>query len=261
MTDAPVRPARYTFGDDVRAARRLELVAEAFEPSSRRLLGSVGARPRLALDLGCGPGFSTALVADATGAATTVGVDRSEAFLAAARATFPALAFACHDVTRGFPTSPPDLVFARLVLAHLPEPAARARAWGRDLAPGGLLVLEEMEAIDAPDPVLAEYEERVLAVVEHQGAPMYAGPLLSGLGDGDGLVRRRDSVRAVPVPTAVAARVYGMNLEGWRHDRFARARFDDADLDALAARLAALAEGGRGHVGWAIRQLVLARPG
>ncbi len=261
MTDAPAGPARYTFGDDVRAARRLELVADVFEASSRELLGALRTRPRLALDLGCGPGFTTALVADATGAATTVGVDRSEAFLAAARATFPGLTFACHDVTRGLPTSPPDLVFARLVLAHLPEPAARARAWAGDLAPCGLLVLEEMERIDAPDPVLAEYEERVLAVVEHQGAPMYAGPLLSGLGDGDGLVRRFDAVRLVPVPTAVAARIYGLNLEGWRHDPFARARFDAADLDALAAGLAALAEGGRGHVGWGVRQLVLARPG
>jgi SAM-dependent methyltransferase len=253
--------ARYTFGDDERAARRLELVAHVFEASSRALLGGLSVRPRLALDLGCGPGFSTALVAAETGAGTTVGLDRSEAFVAAARVAFPGLRFVRHDVTTGFPTAPPDLVFARLLLAHLPQPAARARAWARGLAPGGRLVLEEMEGIDAPDPALAEYEEKVLSVVDHQGAPMYAGPLLAGLGDGDGLRLRLDTVRRVAVPTAVAARVYGLNLEGWRHDPFATERFEAADLDALGARLAALARHGDGHVGWGLRQLVLERPG
>jgi len=252
--------ARYTFGDDERASRRLRLLADVFEPSSRTLLRSLAPKPRLALDLGCGPGFTTALVASATGARSTVGLDRSEAFVASARARFPRLAFVCHDVTTGFPTAPPDLVLARLVLAHLPAPAEVARAWGRGLAPGGILVLEEMEGIDAPDPVLAEYEERVLAVVEHQGAPMYAGPLLAGVGDGDGLHRRSDVVTEVRVPTAVAARIYGMNLEGWRHDPFASAHFAAADLDALAERLAALAGQGEGHVGWGVRQLVLERP-
>jgi len=253
--------ARYTFGDDDRAARRLELLADVFEASSRALLGGLPVRPRVALDLGCGPGLSTALVAAATGAGTTVGLDRSEPYLAAARAAFPGLRFVCHDVTTGFPTAPPDLVFARLLLAHLPEPGARARAWAWGLAPGGLLVLEEMEGIDAPAPAVAEYEEKVLAVVEHQGAPMYAGPALTGLGDGDGLRRRRCTVRRVAVPTAVAARIYGLNLEGWRHDPFATARFAVTDLDALGARLAALARDGDGQVGWVLRQLVLERPG
>ena len=257
MDDAAAEPARYTFGDDDRAARRLQLLADVFEPSSRTLLGSLGVRPRLALDLGCGPGFSTALVAAATAAETTIGLDRSEAFVADARAAFPGLAFVCHDVASGFPTVAPDLVVARLLLAHLPDPAARARAWARELAPGGLLVLEEMEWIDAPDPALEEYEERVLAVVEHQGAPMYAGPLVAALGAGDGLHRRFDTVRRLRVPTAVAARIYGLNLARWRHDPSARARFDPADLDALAARLAALARDGDGHVGWGVRQLVV----
>jgi trans-aconitate 2-methyltransferase len=258
MENAPASP-RYTFGDDERASRRLGLVADVFDPSSRTLLRSLGRKPGLALDLGCGPGFTTALVADVTGARSTVGLDRSEAFVASARARFPGLAFVCHDVTTAFPTAPPDLVLARLLLAHLADPADVARAWGRGLAPGGVLVLEEMEGIDAPDPVLAEYEERVLAVVEHQGAPMYAGPLLAGVGDTDGLHRRSDVVTEVRVPTPAAARIYGMNLESWRHDPFARAHFAPSDLDALAGRLAGLAHHGEGHVGWWVRQLVLER--
>jgi SAM-dependent methyltransferase len=253
--------ARYTFGDGDTAARRLELLARAFEPSSRELLGAaVPQPPGLALDLGCGPGLSTAVVASATRAARTVGLDRSEAFLDAARRAFPTLEFVRHDVaTTAFPTPPPDLVFARLVLAHLPDPAGLARRWAGGLAPGGRLVLEEMEWIEAADPVLADYEARVLAVVEDQGAPMYAGPLLRHLDGHDREQRSWTEVRTITVPASVAARIYGLNLETWRHDRFAREHFRRRDLDRLAARLARLAADADGRVEWGVRQLVVER--
>jgi hypothetical protein len=55
--------APYAFGDSVPAARRLALVAEAFEPSSRAFLERfAGATPALAVDLGCGPGHTILLL-------------------------------------------------------------------------------------------------------------------------------------------------------------------------------------------------------
>ena len=262
MDDIAARPGvRYTFGDSDAAAHRLELLARTFERSSREFLAAaVPEPPRLALDLGCGPGFSTALLAATTGAARTVGLDRSEAFLDAARRAFPTLEFIRHDVAAAsFPTSGPDLVFARLVLAHVPDPAGLARRWAHGLVPGGRLLLEEMEWIDAPHAVLADYEARVLAVVEHQGAAMYAGPLLAGLAEDDEVRCRFTTVRTVCVPTPVAARIYALNLEGWRRDPFAVERFDRQDLDTLAVQLARLATDGDGSVGWGLRQLVVER--
>jgi SAM-dependent methyltransferase len=255
------RATRYTFGDGDAAARRLELLATTFEPSSREFLRNVAPRrPRLAVDLGCGPGFSTALVAATTGAARTVGLDRSAAFVDAARRAFPTLEFIRHDVATGsFPTSRPDLVFARLLLAHLPDPVGQARRWAHELAPGGRLLLEEMEWIDAADPVLAEYEARVLAVVRQQGAPMYAGPLLGGLGEDDLVHPAWTAVRTASVPTPVAARIYALNLDGWRRDPFAVEHFRDDELEELAARLARLAADGHGRVRWGLRQLMVER--
>jgi hypothetical protein len=54
----------YTFGDNQEASRRLRLLAEVYEPETRDLLNAVRsecsrARFELALDLGCGPGWST----------------------------------------------------------------------------------------------------------------------------------------------------------------------------------------------------------
>lgn len=76
----------YAFGDNEIARRRLMLLAEVFNPSSRPLLVEhVPPRAHLVLDLGCGPGATTRLVAEVTGADRTVGLDSSSSFLAAAR--------------------------------------------------------------------------------------------------------------------------------------------------------------------------------
>ena len=55
--------AGYAFRDSAAAARRLAMVAAAFEPSSRAFLERfAGGTPGLAVDLGCGPGHTTLLL-------------------------------------------------------------------------------------------------------------------------------------------------------------------------------------------------------
>ncbi len=61
--------SHYSFGDNRLAALRLEYLAAAFAPSSRRFLqGAKPARVELALDLGSAIGATTALVRDVTNA-------------------------------------------------------------------------------------------------------------------------------------------------------------------------------------------------
>lgn len=60
---------RYTFGDNDRAAGRLALLADVYEPTTRRLLGELSDVPvNVAVDLGCGPGHSTELLHATVGA-------------------------------------------------------------------------------------------------------------------------------------------------------------------------------------------------
>lgn len=76
----------YLFGETDIAARRLKVLAEVYAVSTRAfLLGQVPTRPRAAVDLGCGPGYTTHLLADVLQAERTVGLDNSEPFIALAR--------------------------------------------------------------------------------------------------------------------------------------------------------------------------------
>jgi len=250
---------QYTFGDGDRAAERLGLVAEIFDPLSRQFLeDAVAPGADLALDLGCGPGYTTRLLADVGGARRTVGLDRSEHFVDLARRRHGSdhIGFAVHDVTAvPLPGAPADVVHARLLLAHLPDPRGLVDRWRSQLRPAGLLVLDEIESMTTPPGPLRRYEDLVVALVAAEGGAMCAGPLLADLGG---------RCPEIDVDAARAARMYGMNLATWRHEARRRGLAGDAELDRLAGDLAELAE--LGHqaehptgdpVHWVLRQIAL----
>jgi trans-aconitate 2-methyltransferase len=218
-------------------------------------------RPRLALDLGCGPGRTTRLVAAVTGAARVLGLDTSVSFLTwASEATRASgVSFACADVTRGFPTRPPDLVYARLVLAHLPDPERVVAGWVRQLCPGGRLLLDEVEWIRTDNPILDLYEQIVTAMVGSRGARINVGPRIAGL-SGEGWRQRSNSFSEYIVATADAARMYAMNLATWRHDPFVVASYDTSTIDELAAGLDGLTRSSAtAEIVWGLRQVVYER--
>jgi trans-aconitate methyltransferase len=77
----------YTFGDDDIASRRLARLAALYDAETRALVArAIPRRPSLALDLGCGPGWSTHLVHEVSGAPRTVGIDASDRYVAEAAA-------------------------------------------------------------------------------------------------------------------------------------------------------------------------------
>jgi len=254
---------RYTFGDTPLAARRVELLSDAFEASTRAFLADAAPpAPRLALDLGCGPGASTRLLARVIGAGRTVGVDTSTAFLEIASGRrAPGVTFVQHDATSvPLPGAPADLISCRLLLAHVPDPAATVRAWATQLAPKGRLLVDEMEWIDAPHPVLAAYEAVVLDLVASRGAPMYAGPLVATIVGGAGWRPCHNAVRNVAIAASTAARIYEMNLQSWRDDPHIRAHYPTDRLDDLARDLGALAASSTADpVVWAVRQVAYER--
>ncbi|KAK4126774.1 S-adenosyl-L-methionine-dependent methyltransferase [Parathielavia appendiculata] len=75
--------------------------------------------PRRIVDLGCGPGNSTALLAIRFPGASITGVDSSPAMISKARATLPEISFAEADLRTHKPPFGTDLLFANAVFQWL----------------------------------------------------------------------------------------------------------------------------------------------
>jgi trans-aconitate 2-methyltransferase len=248
------RESRYTYGDSEVAAGRLALVASIFEPTTRRfLLDACRQPPGLAIDLGCGPGFTTRLLHEATKARRTVGLDRSDAFLARARTDAPeGVTFMVHDAREApLPVAPVDLLYCRLLLPHLVDPASVVIGWSTQLASGGLLLLDELESVDAGEPAFVNYLDQVARpVVAAQGADLYVGPLLHGMEDPRSTERIMDRTATFTPAPALTARIFAMNLAVLADHGEIEPRPD------LAAPLEAIARTGQGGPAtWRVRQI------
>ena len=206
----------YAFGDTDLARERLALVADTFAAPTRALLRDLpGAGYRYVIDMGCGPGFATALLREAIPHSFTTGIDSSPAMIAEARERVPDAFFTVGDVTDEL-ALPAHLVYARLLLGHLPDPARALARWSDALRAGGLVVCEEPVRYRSDDPLFARYEEAVTAVVAARGATLWAGPVLDG--DPPNCRRVLDRVVEHPVTAARAAAMFWRNAATWGGD-------------------------------------------
>jgi SAM-dependent methyltransferase len=203
----------YAFGDTNLARERLGLVADTFEAPTRTLLHDLPAGGyRYVIDMGCGPGFTTALLREAMPHSFTTGIDSSDAMIADARGRAPDAFFAVGDVTEPL-VLPAHLIYARLLLGHLPDPSAALANWAGALRGGGLVVCEEPVRYRSDDAVLARYEQAVTAVVAARGATLWSGPALDV--DPPNCQRAIDRVVEHPVTAARAAAMFWRNAATW----------------------------------------------
>ena len=255
----------YSFRDTEAAAERLRLVSELFEPELIEFLQRAGPRhPELALDLGCGPGHTTRLLTRELEPQRAVGIDSSTRFLELARRDAPPdVSFIEHDVTTSpFPTGPADLLFCRLLLSHLPDPAATLRLWATQLLPGGLILADEVETIDTDEPVLRRYLDILVSLIEHNGGRLYAGRDLVRFEPGPQLEMSSSEVTTLDVSADDAARMFRMSLGTWRVDPFIEANYSDQIIDALVSDLEDLVARERhGVVVWRMRQTAFRKTG
>ena len=254
----------YAFGYTELAVRRLQLVAEVFgESSSAFMREAIDYRPRLAVDLGCGPGHTTHLVIRTLCPEHTVGLENSESFLDYARTTgSEGVSFLQHDITKiPFPTGPAEVIFGRLVLTHLVDPEVVVHLWGSQLSVGGRLLMQEVEHIVTANPVLASCLDMQQAMLKEQGNALYIGPRLDAIGDSVTLKRKASKVRTLEVPEPRAASMFLMNFRVWRHNEFVQRNYSAESLDELETQLSAIAGGPTGAttVEWGLCEIVMER--
>ena len=239
----------YTFGDNREASRRLQRLAEIYERETRDLLNAVqsefsGRRFEVALDLGCGPGWSTHLIEATLSPKRTVGLDSSDAFLAEARVNQPQLEFIRHDILMTpFPVGNADFIFCRFLLTHLPSPQAALESWAHAARSGALLAIHETEALHSTHPALSRYYEMVGEMQKHHGHELNVGALLTdafrdtswSLVNSESVVLRK-SARDM-------AQLHLPNLRTWGRNDFAVQAFDRHEMDQLESQLGSIASG------------------
>jgi trans-aconitate 2-methyltransferase len=257
----------YSFGETNLAAERLRVISEVFDPTSEAFISETARnRPRLALDLGCGPGFTTWLLSRVARPERTVGVDRSEAFLSRARASSaPGEEYVAADVAvvplriTGIGEQP-DLIYARFLASHLPEPEQAISGWAKELEAGGLLLVEEVDSISTEVAAFDEYLKIVSEVLAQHGNELFVGARLATTRWDDNLRIEVNRTAEVCPSTGQAARMFSMNLPNWRHDPYVEATYPLDKVERLAAELDGLtgfAETGR--IVWQMRQISLRR--
>jgi len=250
---------RYVIRGGVDGRERLRVLARALRPGTLALLESAGVRAGMAcLDLGCGGGdvaFELARLVGPEGRVLGVDLDPSQVAIAAREAAGLGLAhctFREGDAVLEQGRAEFDLAYARFLLTHLPDPAgALARMIGH-VAPGGVVVLEDIDFrghfCHPPCAAFDRYVALYTRAVQGKGADPHVGARLPALLRAAGCVDVRvrvvqpaalegDVKRMAPLTLAnIADAVLAAGLADG--DELARLQ---AELDAQAADPDALA--------------------
>jgi trans-aconitate 2-methyltransferase len=254
----------YTFGDTGEASVRLRRLAELYEPESRELLTRGGCNsPRVAIDLACGPGWTTQLVHDVLEPRRTVGIDASARFIDEAQANHGnELEFYVGDVTQGhLPVAEPDVFFCRFLLTHLAQVGEALAAWARAAAPNATLFIHETESLETENPVMDRYYEHVARLQEHYGQALYMGGLLTAFVEQSGWKVVENHRVMLEKPAQKMAELHLSNLRTWKNDTFAKKTFDAREIDSLEKSLERIVRGqdDAGIVVNAARQIIARR--
>lgn len=171
---------------------RLRVLGRVLAPTTSRLLDRVGridgAR---VLDVGCGGGDVSFELARRVGSRGQVlGIDLDEAKLALAREDAAAqglvqVTFKSADVSEAWPAIGVRLVYARFILTHMRDPARFLAHALTALAPGGAIVIEDIDFggrfCDPPSPAVERADEFYVKAARSRGGDPFIGRRLDTL--------------------------------------------------------------------------------
>ena len=112
--------------------------------------------PQTVVDLGCGPGNVTALIAGKWPQARVTGIDSSAEMLSKARADHPGIQWRQADIGRWQADEDVNLIFSNACLHWLPDHENLFPRLMAGLAPGGVLAVQMPRNFGRPTHMLVE---------------------------------------------------------------------------------------------------------
>ena len=244
----------YVLGCTSPEYQRLAAQAQVWIPATQSALARAGVSPGMqALDVGCGTGAVMRLIADVVGATGRVtGLDSDAALGAEAlmqlRSAGPdVFEFVAGDFAEATPIDSQefDLVLARLLVVHTPDPCEALRRLWRWVKPGGVLLVMDQDMTTArtlpAHPVVTRALALMCDLFRALGKDTEIGPRMPelfrrahlGLADGCDVWSH---VRLNPGGGAMIRAV----LASLRKASLAGGHVDAATLDQIDAELAAV---------------------
>jgi SAM-dependent methyltransferase len=188
----------YVIRGGLAGRERLRILARVLWPTTKALFDTVGiADSARCLDVGCGGGDVTVELARLTPNGHVTGIDLDGAKLELAKSETAAagisnVAFRREDLLETTPDAACyDLIYVRFVLTHLADPAKGLAALRARLAPGGAIVVEDIDFSGHfchPDSAaFRRYLELYTKAVAGRGGDPNIGPRLPALMRASGL--------------------------------------------------------------------------
>ena len=244
----------YLLGQTPEAIQRLLVQGQMLNPFTRRVLEDAGiTRGMKVLDVGCGPGDVSLIAADLVDETGSVlGIDSSVEALHLAQsrvqeASLAQVSFLAGDILHLTLDQEYDAIVGRLILMHLPDPAAVVRHLTQHLRPGGVVVFQEYDlsshtdAFYPPSPLWEQVWSWCTHPFQQAGGELAMGMKLSGT-----LLEAGLADPQVRYEAAVGAGPDWVGYEWWAEtvriflpliQKFGIATQEDISMEILAERL------------------------
>ena len=252
---------RYTFGNTDNAAARLQNIAGFFNPLAEKFISPHLKKPiSTAADLGCGPGYTTQMLASVTKALEITGLDNSLHFLALAKKQFPGINFIQQDLTNWNSNTKYDVLYCRFFLSHLVSLEHILKSWTEHLNKDGMLFIDELEDIFTDVPVFTEYLKINASLVKSQGAELYVGKKLDHTVADFTILLNQNEI--IPVRDSVAAGWFYPNTLGiWNEEQIVLDALSEEKRKSISNELLALhrSKSSQSRITWKMKRIIITK--